>query len=129
LHDFYALKQKLDALDRIRFCIDTAHAHAYGYDIATPENQKKFIQLIDDTVGIDMVELIHLNDATYPLASRIDKHAVPGKGTIGINALHSFAMHPKLTHIPLILELPHLSQEEDEAILRIVREWGKVLAT
>lgn len=123
LNDFHTLQQKLTWPERLRFCIDTAHAHAYGYDISNSEKQDEFIQHIDDTIGINKVELIHLNDAIYPRGSRIDKHALLGEGTIGMEALKSFALHPRVAHIPLILELPSLPLEQDHAMLQLVRNW------
>ncbi len=123
LADFYLLKQKLDYPEKLRFCVDTAHAHAYGYDITNSEQRTAFINLIDETMNIAMVELLHLNDAIYPRGSRIDKHALLGEGTIGLDALKSFALHPRLVHIPLILELPHLPLAQDHAMLQLVRSW------
>lgn len=125
LLDFYQLKQQLEHPDRLRFCIDTAHAHAYGYDLVSTEGQQEFINLIDQTMGIDAIELIHLNDATHPRESHIDKHALLGQGAIGIEALQSFALHPRFATIPIILELPYVSQQEDEKTLQIVRGWSK----
>lgn len=123
LTDFYLLKQKLNWPERLRFCIDTAHAHAYGYDLTNPHKQNEFIDLIDTTMGIDNIELLHLNDAIYPCGSRIDKHAIIGHGTIGAQALKSFALHPRLIHIPIILELPSLPPTEDNGMLHLVRNW------
>lgn len=123
LADFYTLKQKLDWPENVRFCIDTAHAHAYGYDMSDSTKQQEFINLIDEMIGISMIELIHLNDAIHPHGSRIDKHALIGEGTIGAHALKSFALDPRLAHIPLILELPNLPFEQDSAMLHLVRSW------
>lgn len=123
LEDFYHIKQKIDRPEQLGFCIDTAHAHAYGYNISSLSNQKSFIELIDQTIGIASVVLIHLNDAEYQLSSRIDKHAALGHGTIGIAALQSFAMNPRLIHIPIILELPALPMEADNDMLQKVRSW------
>jgi len=125
LDDFYHLKQKVDTVDRLRFCIDTAHAHAYGYDLTDRTKQTDFIKLIDETMGIAMIELMHLNDAVHPRGSRIDKHAPIGEGTIGDDALKSFALNPLLSSIPIILELPHLPFEQDNAMLQLVRSWHK----
>ncbi len=125
LADFYELKQKLDYPERLRFCIDTAHAHAYGYDLAQTKKHDEFIDLIDQTIGIHTVELIHLNDAAHCLSSRIDKHAPIGDGTIGIQALKSFVLNPRLYSIPLILELPILPTAQDNAMLQLVRSWHK----
>jgi deoxyribonuclease-4 len=121
LQDFYHLKQKLEFPERIAFCIDTAHAHAYGYNII--DMQQNFIDLIDQTMGISNLALIHLNDAMHERGSHIDKHAPLGKGCIGENALKSFALHPSLSSVPLILELPILSESQEHAALKKVKYW------
>lgn len=123
LDDFYHIKQKIMYPERVKFCIDTAHAHAYGYTITTPDGQDDFIAMLDTKIGIDAIELIHLNDSAYPLSSKIDKHSEIGAGTIGQQALKSFALHPRLATIPLILELPILSQADDNDILQMIRRW------
>lgn len=123
LRDFGHLKQLLDQPERIGFCIDTAHAHAYGYDLSHPESQENLIDLIDETVGLAYVKLIHLNDSFYERGSRIDKHASIGAGTIGQENLQSFILNPRLCHIPLILELPVLPYEQEVAMLQQVNDW------
>ena len=37
LEDFYHLKQKLERPEQITCCVDTAHAHAYGYELIDPD--------------------------------------------------------------------------------------------
>ncbi len=123
LEDFYHLKQKLERPEQISFCIDTAHAHAYGYDLIDPDKQNGFIELIDKTMGLENVELIHLNDAAHECGSRIDKHAAIGNGYIGEKALKTFALDPRLSSIPLILELPILPDGEEDAMLQKVQCW------
>ncbi len=123
IEDFKQLKKMIDQPERLAFCIDTAHAHTYGYDLSTLEKQEEFINLLDDTIGIENIALIHLNDSYYESGSRMDKHALIGQGTIGEKALKSFALHPKLSSIPLILELPVLSYEQEAAMLQKVKEW------
>lgn len=121
--DFQLLLEKIDKPERVHFCIDTAHAYVYGYDIANLQEQEKFIQLLETTIGIERIKLIHLNDTTEKLGSRIDRHAVIGNGYLGEYALRHFVMHPQLEHIPLLLELPELSMQEELLILNKVREW------
>lgn len=123
LEDFAILKSKLKYPDQISFCIDTAHAYAHGYDITDPNKLEEFIALLDRTMGIDQIVLIHLNDTTNKLGSRIDQHAVPGEGRIGEDALKRFVLHPRLKHIPLLIEPPILSDEEQFALLEKVRSW------
>jgi deoxyribonuclease IV len=121
--DFALLLEKIDKPERLYFCIDTAHAYVYGYDIANIEEQGKFIALLQATIGIERIKLIHLNDTVERLGSRIDRHSIPGQGSIGKDALKHFVMHPQLQHIPLLLELPEMSVEDELAVLDGIREW------
>jgi len=121
--DFQQLLTKIDNPDRLAFCIDTAHAYSYGYDIASVEGQTSFIKKLDETIGIERIQLIHLNDTVEKLGSFIDRHAILGQGTIGEDALRNFVMHPLLQHIPLIIESPELSLEKERAVLEMVSMW------
>lgn len=121
--DFKVLLEKLDKPERMSFCIDTAHAYSFGYDIANISEQEKFIDLLQATIGIARIKLIHLNDTIEKLGSRIDRHSIIGQGSIGEAALKHFVMHPQLKHIPLLMELPELSVEDELLVLEKVREW------
>lgn len=121
--DFKLLLAKLDYPERISFCIDTAHAYSYGYDLKEKTNRDEFISLIDDTIGIKNISLLHLNDTNQPCGSRIDKHALIGEGEIGEEALKQFVLDERLSHIPIILELPVLPEEQEDAMLRKIRTW------
>jgi len=121
--DFKHLLEKLDKPERIGFCIDTAHAHSFGYDIITSEGQQAFIGLLDTMIGLERIKLIHLNDTSEKMGSFIDRHAVVGKGLIGEDALKQFAMHPLLRHIPLLIESPEISVEDELGILEKMRSW------
>jgi deoxyribonuclease IV len=123
IRDFKQLLEKLDKPERVGFCIDTAHAYSYGYDISHKEGQQQFIDLLDANIGIDRIKLIHLNDTVQKLGSYIDRHVIIGQGRIGKQALKDFVMHPQLHHIPLILELPDVPVEEELAIINTVRQW------
>ena len=123
INDLHLLLEKIDKPERLNFCIDTAHAYVFGYNIADIIEQDNFIQLLDAAISLERIKLIHLNDTVEKLGSRIDRHAIIGEGIIGKDALHSFAMHPQLQHIPLLLELPELAVEDELAILNRVREW------
>jgi len=121
--DFKVLLEKIDRPERLNFCIDTAHAYSFGYDIAMQKGQEDFIALLQSAIGIDRIKLIHLNDTQEQLGSYLDRHAVIGKGTIGEKALKTFALHPQLKHIPLLLELPEIGIQEELEILNKVRGW------
>ena len=127
--EFEHLKLILDRLDdkeRIRFCIDTAHAYAYGYDMSDRAFHDTMIKLIDSTIGIERVVLIHLNDTKQPLASFVDRHSLLGEGLIGCAALQAFVCDERLAHIPLILELPLATDSEYKKIVKMVSNWRTV---
>ncbi len=124
--NFAHLKMLLERVDdpsRLRFCVDTAHAYAYGYNISEPLFHERMLDIIDDSIGIKRVVLIHLNDTLRPLASYIDEHTYLGKGCIGIDALQAFVNNKRIAHIPLIMELPLLAEDEYRRIFAMVSSW------
>lgn len=122
LHDFLLLKEYLDHPEKVLFCIDTAHAYSYGYNLLSDKAFKDFIALIDKTVGTSHVALIHLNDTKQICGSLIDKHEAIGQGVLeeGIKRL---VLEPAFVHTPLIMELPIMKQDEEWAMLEKVRKW------
>jgi len=121
--DFKLLLEQLDMPERIGFCIDTAHAYSFGYNIADDDCQDEFILLLEKTIGLQSIKLIHLNDIHDRLGSRMDRHSIAGEGKIGKSALARFALHPSLQHIPLLLELPDISLDHERLVLENVRLW------
>ncbi len=105
--DDFALVQQIAAHPQIKYCIDTAHAFSYGYDIA---NTEKFVAHLDETIGLSNIGLIHCNDNVGARGSLIDHHAFPGEGLIGSAALAAFINHPSLSHVPIIIETPPIDQ-------------------
>ena len=122
LHDFLALRQQLNHPEKVLFCIDTAHAFSYGYDIASSQGREEFFLLIEKTIGFANIALIHLNDTNQKCGSRIDKHEAIGNGLLS-QALPLFLAHPLLKTVPVILELPIMSEQEERAILDLVEKW------
>lgn len=119
--DFTLLLSKLDFPDRIHFCIDTAHAYAYGYDLVDDQLQDQFIELLESNLSLERIALIHFNDTKELLASKKDQHEIIGKGQIGKTPLTRFALHSKLNKIPLLMEFPPLSEQEQLIILNGLR--------
>lgn len=122
LHDFAYLREHLDQPEKILFCIDTAHAYVYGYDVHSQKGQHNFIALIDQTINVSNVALIHLNDTKQIMGSRMDRHEKIGTGILG-DSLKQFVQHETLKNIPLIMELPVISEDEESKILEMVRNW------
>lgn len=122
LNDFIAIKNYMEFPEKVGFCIDLAHAYSFGYNLAYVDD---FAHLLEKTIGLNTIKLIHLNDTEEQLGSKKDRHAFPGLGKIGkqtitqiINSIH-FKNIPKICEIPLlevekikefILEINSLSQ-------------------
>lgn len=123
--DFYYIRQKIDFPEQIRFCIDTSHAHVYGYDIVDPIKRESFITLLDECMGIQNISLIHLNDTDQARGSRIDKHDPIGKGIVGIDVLKKFITDSRFIHIPLIMELPVMNEIQEQDSIAMVIDWHK----
>jgi deoxyribonuclease-4 len=122
--DFKHLLEKIDKPERINFCIDTAHAHSYGYAIIDEHDQDQFISLLDNTIGLEKIILLHLNDSYEMRGSKHDRHAAIGQGYIGLDALKSFALHRQLSHIPFILEMPEMSVDEEKMVIDGILGWN-----
>ena len=90
----------------VGFCLDTAHSYEAGFDVSTPGGLHNTLQLIDKTIGIEAVRVIHANDSKTTLGSNADRHEHIGKGKIGREAFRRMLHHPKLRGKPFILETP-----------------------
>ncbi len=108
LKDFRLIKELLEYPEKVYFCLDTAHAHAYGYDLA---NFDTFLETLESLIGIDNIKLIHLNDIEGDRGSKQDKHTLPGEGQLGLPLLQKIAHLQAFSHIPKIIELPGSSYE------------------
>lgn len=120
LEDFVKIKQLLDFPEKIGFCLDTAHAFSYGYDLS---NIEAFIDILEQTVGMDNIRLVHLNDSVFGLGSQQDKHAAPGKGLIGKNTLLPFIQHPLFSNLPKIIEPPIGDLDAMREIIADIATW------
>lgn len=94
--------------NRLKVCLDTAHAFEAGFNFTTQEGLEMWIADIKETIGFEKIELLHLNDSKTRLGSGHDQHANIGDGFIGSEGLSRLINHPKFAHLPLILEVPGL---------------------
>ncbi len=125
-HQHKILKGLKDKLrPRVGLCLDTAHAYLAGYDLANKTGLDKMITEIQEMVGIQLVKLIHLNDAAGELGCHLDRHDHIGKGHIGLSGMKRIINHPKLKNIPMILETPKSTLTSDQENLALVRKLSK----
>lgn len=116
--EFGALFALLQNKDRIKMCVDTAHAYVAGYDISTPKKVDEFVHHLIDVVGKENIGLLHCNDTKKKCGSYLDEHAIPGYGNIGMEALYHFVHHKQLADIPVILEMPAIDESLEYDILQ-----------
>ncbi len=108
--------------ERVGFALDSQHLWASGYDLVN--NLDAVIDNIDTVLGLDKVFAFHLNDSKTDLGSRVDRHENLGQGKIGEQALRRLVNHPRLRHIPFVLETPDLkSLETAHGQVKTLREY------
>lgn len=110
----WILKHVLDK-KRIGVCVDTCHIFAAGYDISTEQGYGAFWQQYDETVGLNTLRAIHVNDSKKPCGSRVDRHEHIGQGAIGIGAFTLLMNDKRFFDVPKILETP-LDEKGDFAM-------------
>jgi deoxyribonuclease-4 len=100
------LAQLFDACDgheRLGICLDTCHLFVSGVDITKREVVDEMLEDVDDTIGLDRLRALHVNDSAAALGSNRDRHAPLLEGEIAAG-LGVFLSHPALQDVPAILE-------------------------
>lgn len=105
---------KVEDKERVGVCIDSCHAFAAGYDLATPEGYKVMWENFDRVIGMKYLSGMHLNDSKKGLGSRVDRHESMGAGTIGRGFFEMLMADPRMDNIPLILETPNMEIWREE---------------
>ena len=96
---------RVNLSDKMGVCMDTCHIYSAGYDIVN--DLDGVLTQFDKIIGIEKLKAIHLNDSLNPYGSRKDRHAKIGQGTIGMEAITNIINHPRLRHLPFLLETPN----------------------
>ncbi|MDP6348205.1 MAG: deoxyribonuclease IV [Chloroflexota bacterium] len=104
--DFEVIIAELHGDPRIQICIDTAHAFAFGYDLAQPDGTERLVAEIEAAIGFERVSAIHLNDSKVECGGALDRHANLGEGHIGYRGLAEVLGHPRIKRLPIIMETP-----------------------
>ena len=105
-------------VDRIAFCLDTAHLWGFGYAIGEPEGVDDLLARVESLLGPDRIAMVHLNDSKAERGSRYDRHAHLGAGRIGLGGLQRWLTHPTLAGVPHYLETPGMDEGYDEINVR-----------
>jgi deoxyribonuclease-4 len=119
--DLAKIVHQFERKNNLGFCLDTAHAFAAGYDLSHEKGVDETIKEFERLIGLDRLQLIHLNDSRTPFNSRVDRHEDIGKGFIGLQGFRAILNHPLLSHLPLIMETPWMGLRNDLRNMRVVR--------
>ncbi|MDH4139288.1 MAG: deoxyribonuclease IV [Coriobacteriia bacterium] len=95
-----------DARARVGLCLDTCHAHAFGYDVRTDVGWDQLLGLIRDQCGGEAIRAVHANDCVAPVGSHRDRHAWVGDGEIGLPGFSAMLRREELAEVCAITEMP-----------------------
>lgn len=127
-----AIINGLDNEPRVRVCLDTCHAFAMGYDIASREGCEQAMEEFDREIGLDRLELVHANDSKMELGGLRDRHENIGDGHIGYDGFRTVMSHPAFARLSFVLEVPGIDnagpdKENVDRMKRIREEAGAPL--
>lgn len=115
-----AIISKVERPEMLGVCLDTCHIHDAGYDVSDFD---AVLAEFDEVIGLDRLNVIHLNDSKNIRGAGKDRHANIGEGEIGLDNLKYVVYHPKLKNVVKILETPFIDgqppyKEEIELLLK-----------
>ncbi len=118
-----AIINKIDNKEKMGVCLDTAHLFEAGYDLRDKYHVEKTFTEFDKIVGISYLKLIHYNDSMTEFNSQKDRHQHIGKGMIGEKGMKAIINHPRLIHLPFIMETPMKQTGDDIMNLKILKKY------
>jgi len=118
--------ERLDRHERLGICLDSCHWWVSGVDVTSPDALDQALGELDESIGLDRLRCLHVNDAAAPLASNRDRHASLGLGEMK-DGLATFVAHPAFDGLPAILETrgPDGTYVGELAQLRELRKKGR----
>jgi deoxyribonuclease-4 len=114
--------ERVERREKIAICFDSCHAYAAGFDLSTKTGIVQTMELFDQTLGLDQIKVVHLNDSKWPLGSNLDRHEHIGMGNIGERGFRDFLRYDGITKLPIIMETPVDDRRSDAENLRVVKK-------
>lgn len=100
-----SIMDRVSLRDKLGVCLDTCHIYDAGYDIVN--DLDGVLAEFDRIIGLDRLYAIHLNDSKNPFSSHKDRHEKIGEGSVGTDSISRVINHPRLRHLPFLLETPN----------------------
>jgi deoxyribonuclease-4 len=103
-----AIIDRLPAAQRTRvgICLDTCHVYSAGYDLV--HDYDGVMARLSDTLGLDRLRVLHLNDSKTPFNSRRDRHELIAEGSLGEIPFRRIMTDERLAGVPKVIETPKL---------------------
>lgn len=111
LEEIKYIIEHIEKKELIGVCLDTCHLNDAGYNMT---NFDEFLKEFDQTIGLNYIKCIHVNDSKNPLGAHKDRHANIGYGMLGFDTLIKIINHQALINIPKILETPYIGDNDDD---------------
>lgn len=107
--------------DRLGVCVDTCHIFSAGYDLIG--DYDGVWARFEDTIGLDRLCVMHLNDSKVPFGSKRDRHELIGFGTIGEEPFRRIVNDPRFARVAKLIETPKLDSDfvTDSCMLLLLR--------
>ncbi len=96
--------------EKLTVCLDTCHIHDAGYDIVSDFDG--VLTEFDKIVGLDRIQVIHVNDSKNERGASKDRHENIGFGHIGFDPLNYIVHLDTFKEIPKILETPFVGEDK-----------------
>lgn len=100
-----AILDRVSLGSHVGVCLDTCHIFDAGYNIV--HDLDGVLTEFDQTIGLDRLRAVHINDSLFGLSSHKDRHAKIGEGKIGTEAFSRIINHSVLRRLPFYLETPN----------------------
>lgn len=110
---------------RVGFCADTCHLYSSGYDLVGDFDG--VWRRWEETIGLEQLRCIHLNDSKTPFSSRRDRHELIAEGSLGAEPFRRLMRDPRFAGIPKVLETPKGDDEftQDRRMMRRLRAYAR----
>jgi deoxyribonuclease-4 len=96
---------------RVKFCLDTCHLLASGYEVRQPDSWHRLLDDFDRLIGLEHLVALHLNDSKGEINTKLDRHENIGDGTIGYAGFKHIVNDPRLKDLPGMLEVPGIGDQ------------------
>jgi len=108
---------------RVAVCVDTCHVHSAGYDLVNDFDATW--ARFGDVLGMERLQVLHLNDSKTPFNSHRDRHELIAEGSLGESPFRRLMSEDRFAGVAKVIETPKLDDAEatDRRMLERLRSY------